>query len=450
MAETRILILDDDALIRTVLSDRLERAGHAVRVAGSLAEARALLRTGVPDLALLDMKLPDGEGIDLLPELVDELDVPCIMMTAHATVSSAVAALKRGARDLLEKPISYERLDASVGGALEITALRREVRVLREQGRAEGVIIGGSPGMQEVFRLVERVAPAEHTTVLIMGETGTGKGVVARLIHRLSPRVDQPFVNVTCTSLAETIMESELFGHEKGAFTDARAMKRGLVELADHGTLFLDEIGELSPRLQGKLLQFIEDRTFRRVGGTRDLSVDTRLVTATNRDLEKDVDAGVFRADLYYRLRVVPIQLPPLRERVSDVPELAKHFVDSFSRDLGKRVNRITPEALDLLRRYAWPGNVRELRNVIERSVLLADGDSLTADGLPPEVRAPRRENEASFDMGPNGLDIEALERTLLREALRRAEGNRTTAGRLLGLSRHQIRNRLKKYGEEP
>jgi two-component system, NtrC family, response regulator AtoC len=450
MAETRILILDDDALIRTVLSDRLERAGHAVRVAGSLAEARALLRTGVPDLALLDMKLPDGEGIDLLPELVDELDVPCIMMTAHATVSSAVAALKRGARDLLEKPISYERLDASVGGALEITALRREVRVLREQGRAEGVIIGGSPGMQEVFRLVERVAPAEHTTVLIQGETGTGKGVIARLIHRLSPRVDQPFVNVTCTSLAETIMESELFGHEKGAFTDARAMKRGLVELADHGTLFLDEIGELSPRLQGKLLQFIEDRTFRRVGGTRDLSVDTRLVTATNRDLEKDVDAGVFRADLYYRLRVVPIQLPPLRERVSDVPELAKHFVDSFSRDLGKRVNRITPEALDLLRRYAWPGNVRELRNVIERSVLLADGDSLTADGLPPEVRAPRRENEASFDMGPNGLDIEALERTLLREALRRAEGNRTTAGRLLGLSRHQIRNRLKKYGEEP
>jgi two-component system, NtrC family, response regulator AtoC len=450
MAETRILILDDDALIRTVLSDRLERAGHAVRVAGSLAEARALLRTGVPDLALLDMKLPDGEGIDLLPELVDELDVPCIMMTAHATVSSAVAALKRGARDLLEKPISYERLDASVAGALEITALRREVRVLREQGRAEGVIVGGSPAMQEVFRLVERVAPAEHTTVLIQGETGTGKGVVARLIHRLSPRVQQPFVNVTCTSLAETIMESELFGHEKGAFTDARAMKRGLVELADHGTLFLDEIGELSPRLQGKLLQFIEDRTFRRVGGTRDLSVDTRLITATNRNLEKDVEDGTFRADLYYRLRVVPIQLPPLRERVSDVPELAKHFTDSFSRDLGKRVNRISPDALDLLRRYAWPGNVRELRNVIERSVLLADGDTLTADGLPPEVRAPRRESDTTFDMGPNGLDIEALERTLLREALRRAEGNRTTAGRLLGLSRHQIRNRLKKYGEEP
>jgi two-component system, NtrC family, response regulator AtoC len=450
MAETRILILDDDALIRTVLSDRLERAGHAVRVAGSLAEARALLRTGVPDLALLDMKLPDGEGVDLLPELIEELDVPCIMMTAHATVSSAVGALKKGARDLLEKPISYDRLDASVAAALEVTALRREVRVLREQGRTEGDIVGGSAAMQELFRIVERVAPAENTTVLIQGETGTGKGVIARLIHRLSPRAQQPFVNVTCTSLAETIMESELFGHEKGAFTDARAMKRGLVELADHGTLFLDEIGELSPRLQGKLLQFIEDRTFRRVGGTRDLSVDVRLVAATNRDLEKDVDAGTFRADLFYRLRVVPLQLPPLRERVSDVPELARRFVETYSRDLGKRVKRVDSDALDLLRRYPWPGNVRELRNVIERSVLLADGDTLTADALPPEVRSPKKSSETTFDMGPDGLDIEALERTLLREALRRADGNRTTAGRLLGLSRHQIRNRLKKYGEEP
>jgi two-component system, NtrC family, response regulator AtoC len=450
MAETRILVLDDDALIRTVLSDRLERAGHTVRVAGSIAEVRALLRTGVPDLALLDMKLPDGEGTDLLPELVGELDVPVIMMTAHATVASAVTALKQGARDLLEKPISYERLDASVGAALEVTALRREVRVLREQGRSDGVIVGTSTAMQELFRMVERVAPAENTTVLIEGETGTGKGVIARLIHRLSPRAQQPFVNVTCTSLAETIMESELFGHEKGAFTDARTMKRGLVELADHGTLFLDEIGELSPRLQGKLLQFIEDRTFRRVGGTRDLSVDTRLVTATNRDLEADVKAGTFRADLFYRLRVVPLHLPPLRERASDVPDLARHFLTAYSRDLGKHVRKFAPAALELLRDYHWPGNVRELRNVIERSVLLADGDTLTVDALPPEVRSPRRTNGSPIEIGPDGLDIEALERTLLREALRRAEGNRTTAGRLLGLSRHQIRNRLKKYGEVP
>ncbi|HSJ10366.1 MAG TPA: sigma-54 dependent transcriptional regulator [Longimicrobiales bacterium] len=450
MAETRILILDDDALIRTVLADRLERSGHSVRVAGSLHEARALLRTGTPDIALLDMKLPDGDGTSLLPELVGELDVPCIMMTAHATVEGAVGALKLGARDLLEKPITYERLDATVAAALEVTALRREVRALREQGRTDGMVVGVSAGMTELIRMVERVAPAENTTVLIQGETGTGKGVIARLIHRLSPRAQQPFVNVTCTALAETIMESELFGHEKGAFTDARTLKRGLVELADHGTLFLDEIGELSPRLQGKLLQFIEDRTFRRVGGTRDLSVDARLVAATNRDLHRDVEEGTFRADLYYRLRVVPLYLPPLRERAGDVPELAKHFVDSFSRDLGKRVRRIAPDALAALAAYSWPGNVRELRNVIERSVLLADGDVITRDALPPEVRNPPRQNGHAIEMGPEGLDIEGLERTLLKEALRRAEGNRTTAGRLLGLSRHQIRNRLKKYGEEP
>jgi two-component system, NtrC family, response regulator AtoC len=446
MAQTRFLILDDDALIRTVLADRLERAGHAVRVAGSLAEARALLRTALPDIALLDVKLPDGEGTELLAELAGELDVPCIMMTAHATVSSAVGALKLGARDLLEKPLSYERLDASVNSALEVTRLRREVRALREQGRDTGVIIGASPGMQELFRMVERVAPAENTTVLIQGETGTGKGVIAKLIHRLGPRAQQPFVNVTCTALAETIMESELFGHEKGAFTDARAMKRGLVELADHGTLFLDEIGELSPRLQSKLLQFIEERTFRRVGGTRDLTVDARLVAATNRE----VDAGRFRADLYYRLRVVPLHLPPLRERASDIPELVKHFVDVYSRELGRKVRRISPDAIDVLAAYTWPGNVRELRNVIERSVLLADGDALTVDALPPELRAPRRNGEAPIQMGPDGMDIESIERTLLREALRRSEGNRTTAGRLLGLSRHQIRNRLKKYGEVP
>jgi two-component system, NtrC family, response regulator AtoC len=449
MAETRVLVLDDDALIRTVLSDRLERSGHVVRVAGTIAEARAMLRAGIPDLALLDIQLPDGSGTDLLPELVEELDVPCIMMTAHATVHGAVAALKLGARDFLEKPISYERLDATVASALEVTALRREVRALREQGRSDGIVVGTSAPMQELFRVVERVAPAETTTVLIQGETGTGKGVIARLLHRLSPRAAQPFVNVTCTSLAETIMESELFGHEKGAFTDARAMKRGLVELADHGTLFLDEIGELSPRLQGKLLQFIEDRTFRRVGGTRDLSVDTRLIAATNRNLQKDVDDGTFRADLYYRLRVVPLYLPPLRERASDIPEMAKHFVDTYRRDLGKKVNRITPEALTLLRAYSWPGNVRELRNVIERSVLLADGDTLTAEALPPEVRQPERTEQSPIRIGPEGMDIEELERTLLLEALRRAEGNRTTAGRLLGLSRHQIRNRLKKYGED-
>jgi len=433
MAEARILVLDDDELLRTVIAERLDRQGHEVMAAGSLAEARGLVAQAAPDVAFLDIKLPDGEGTELLRELVETTDAAVIMMTAHATVQSAVAALKLGARDFLEKPFSLDRLDSRVAAALEVTALRREVRALREQHGPGGDIVGSSAAMQEVLDLVERIAP--------------GKGVVAHLIHRLSPRADGPFVNVTCSALAETVMESELFGHEKGAFTDARTTKRGLVELADGGTLFLDEIGEVSTRIQSKLLRFIEEKAFRRVGGTRDLSVNARLVAATNRDLEEEVESGDFRADLYYRLRVVPIVIPPLRERPEDIPDLAKHFVETFNAEFGKRVRRIAPETLDLLRRFPWPGNVRELRNVIERSVLLSNGDVLGPDMLPPEVRGDAAGPRPMLELGPDGLDIEELERQLLEEALRRAGGNRTEAGRLLGLSRHQIRNRLNKYG---
>ncbi|HSJ14728.1 MAG TPA: sigma-54 dependent transcriptional regulator [Longimicrobiales bacterium] len=451
MADARILVVDDDTLLRTIIAERLERQGHRVAVAGSLAEAHALLRQGAPDVALLDVKLPDGEGTSLLTELVQELDVQCVMMTAHATVQLAVAALKLGARDFMEKPFSLDRMEATVSAALEVTELRREVRALREVKNGDtGDVIGSSPAMRQVLDLVQRLATANGTTVLIQGETGTGKGVIARLIHRLSHRANGPMVTLTCSALAETLMESEIFGHEKGAFTDARAMKRGMVELADRGTLFLDAIGELSPRLQSKLLQFIEDRSFRRVGGTRDLSVDVRVIAATNRNLEREVQAGNFRADLYYRLRVVPIMLPPLRERTGDIPLLAKTFIDHYNREMSRKVRRIAPDALDVLLRYEWPGNVRELRNVIERAVLLAEGEVLGKSMLPPELCAAHLDDlDSGVELGPDGLDIEALERTLLQQALVRAGGNRTTAGRLLGLSRHQIRNRLKKYGDE-
>ncbi|HEX6559607.1 MAG TPA: sigma-54 dependent transcriptional regulator, partial [Longimicrobiales bacterium] len=259
-------------------------------------------------------------------------------------------------------------------------------------------------------------------------------------------RARGPFINVTCSSLAETLMESELFGHEKGAFTDARTMKRGLVELADAGTLFLDEIGELSLRLQSKLLSFLEDKTFRRVGGTRDITVNTRVVAATNRTLEVEVAEGRFRADLFYRLRVVPVRIPPLRERRSDIEPLAKHFIEAFNREFGRRVRRVSPEALALLMDYGWPGNVRELRNVIERGMLLTEGDLLDRQMLPHELRVTAAA-PPSIEFGAAGIDLHALERKLLEEALRRAEGSRSGAGRLLGLSRHQIRNRLKKYG---
>jgi transcriptional regulator with PAS, ATPase and Fis domain len=314
------------------------------------------------------------------------------------------------------------------------------------------MIVGPSKAMHEVMKLVEKIAPAEKSTVLIEGETGTGKGVLARSIHELSPRREGPFVNVTCSALLGSLLESELFGHEKGAFTDAHTMKRGLVEVATGGTLFLDEIAELPTNLQGKLLRLIEEKAFRRVGGTVDLTVDARVIAATNRDLEADVASGEFRQDLYYRLRVIPVTLPPLRHRRPDIPGLAKTFIERFSRELGMHIEGIDAEAMSLLEKHTWPGNVRELRNVIERAVLLSEGPILTPDLLPVGVRngaelSPRREVSL---LGPDGLNLESLERNLLREALQRAQGNRTEAGRLLGLSRHQIRNRLIKYGGEP
>ena len=449
MASTRVLIVEDDDLLREVTTERLEREGHTVWAAANLAEAWSILEKQTPDLALLDIKLPDGEGTELLQELTRTGETVCVMMSAHATVKSAVDALRAGAVDYMEKPFSFDRLEVTLRGALERTRLMREVRALREQAGLGEDVVGGSPAMKEVFELVRKVAPADSTTVLLEGETGTGKGMLAQAIHRASARSDGPFVNVTCSALAESVMESELFGHEKGAFTDARTMKRGLVELADGGTLFLDEIGELGVRLQGKLLRFIEEKTFRRVGGTKDLQVDARLIAATNRDLEQEAEAGNFREDLYYRLRVFPIRLPPLRERPSDIPALVKTFVEEFNRQFGKKITDVSPEAMELLKRYGWPGNVRELRNLVERTVLLADGPVVTPAMLPAQVagRGVAPGSAPAVELGPEGLDIESLERTLLDEALRRAEGNRTEAGRLLGMSRHQVRNRLKKFG---
>jgi two-component system response regulator AtoC len=450
MSRERLLVVDDDKLIRDILSERLEKKGYRVVRAGSLEEARTAIARSLPDLAILDVKLPDGEGTELLPELAEAEGVPCIMMTAHGTVTSAVEALRLGAEDFLEKPFSMDRLDTTLAHVLERTRLRRQLRALRASGAGDGGIVGVSPEMREVMSLVRRIASADQATVLILGETGTGKGMVARALHEFSPRAQGPFVNVTCSALTETLMESELFGHEKGAFTDARTTKRGLVEVAQGGTLFLDEIAELTPALQSKLLRFLEDHTFRRVGGTEDRTVDVRVVAATNRDLQEEVETGRFREDLYYRLRVLPLTLPPLRRRRGDVPALVAAFIDGYNKELGRSVEGVDPEASELLEAYPWPGNVRELRNVIERAVLLSEGSILTPDLLPPEVRRGGSESGSwvgSFELGPEGIDLEELERRLLEEALRQAEGNRTRAGLLLGLSRHQIRNRLHKYG---
>jgi len=445
MHNARILILEDDALLRSILVERLQRNGYDVVEAGTLAEARRAVQEAPADVALLDIMLPDGKGIDLIEGFHQAYGIPCIMMTSNATVSSAVTALKLGARDYLEKPFSLDRLESVIAGALEVTRLRRELRALREASGAHGDMLGTSPAMREVFKLVERVAPADSATVLILGETGTGKGMLARLIHRLSPRGAGPFVNITATALTETVMESELFGHEKGAFTDARTQKRGLVELADGGTLFLDEIGELSLRLQSKLLQFIEEKSFRRVGGNRDLKVDIRLLTATNRDLDLEVGEGRFRSDLLYRLRVFPITLPALRDREGDIPLLAASFVDHFNREFGRHLTGLDADAIGVLEQHPWPGNVRELRNAVERAVLLAEGPQIKAKDLPSDLLLGGR--EAGPEQALSSMNLETIERTLLERALADARGNLTEAGRMLGLSRHQMRYRLDKYG---
>ena len=448
MAGERLLVLEDDPLLLSVLAERLGREGLEVTTAATLAEARKALDAADQDVALLDLRLPDGEGLSLLREYAPKGDTVWVVMTAHATVSSAVEALKLGAKDYLEKPFTLDRAVATVKQALEMTALRREVAALRDRSSLAGTtVIGESPAMRRVFELVERLAAVDATTVLIEGESGTGKGAIAQALHRLSKRSNGPFVNVTSSALPETLMESELFGHEKGAFTDAHAAKRGLVEMADGGTLFLDEVGELTPGVQAKLLRFIEEKTFRRLGGTRDLVVDVRIVTATNRDLAAEVAAGRFRADLFYRLRVIPITLPPLRERREDIPPLVKHFTAHFNREFGKHVREIAPEAQAMLNAYAWPGNVRELRNVIERAVLLTDGEAIGTRELPPEVTAPLAQMVAAATLPADGVKLDDVERRLLVEALDRAHGNQSHAAALLGLSRHQVRTRMKRHG---
>ena len=448
MAGERLLVLEDDPLLLSVLAERLGREGLEVTTAATLADARRALDAADQDVALIDLRLPDGEGLSLLREFAPRGDTVWVVMTAHATVSSAVEALKLGAKDYLEKPFTLDRAVATVKQALEMTALRREVAALRDRSSHAGTtVIGESPAMRRVFELVERLAAVDATTVLIEGESGTGKGAIAQALHRLSKRSNGPFVNVTSSALPETLMESELFGHEKGAFTDAHAAKRGLVEMADGGTLFLDEVGELTAGVQAKLLRFIEEKTFRRLGGTRDLVVDVRIVTATNRDLAAEVAAGRFRADLFYRLRVIPITLPPLRERREDIQALVKHFTAHFNGEFGKHVREIAPEAQAVLNAYAWPGNVRELRNVIERAVLLTDGDVIGTRELPPEVAAPLAQPVAAAGLPADGVKLDDVERRLLAEALERAHGNQSAAAGLLGLSRHQVRTRMKRHG---
>jgi DNA-binding NtrC family response regulator len=447
MATATLLVVDDEQLIRWSLAERLAQEGHAVVEAGTGKEALERATDEV-DLVLLDYRLPDADGLSLLRQIRKaHPDTVVIMMTAYSSVDMAVSAMKEGAYHYVAKPFNLDEVALLVDKGLETTALRREVRALRAT-QAERYdldrIVGETPVMKAVKALLAKVAVSPASTVLLTGESGTGKDLAAKVIHFTSARAGRPFMNITCSALPEALLESELFGHERGAFTDARQQKRGLLESADGGTVFLDEIGEMVPALQAKLLRFLEEKAFKRVGGAADVRVDARVIAASNRNLEEAVAQGKFREDLYYRLNVLPIALPPLREHPSDIPLLVTYYVDGFNREFKKRVRGVSPEALERLQRHGWPGNIRELRNVIERAVLLADADLLTPEHFP---MLSARQVVPGFELPPAGVNLDDLERDLVVQALARAGGNQTRAATLLGLNRDQIRYRIEKFG---
>jgi DNA-binding NtrC family response regulator len=443
-----ILVVDDEQLIRWSLNERLTHEGYRVVEADTAKAALERHAEGV-DLVILDYKLPDGDGISVLKAIKEnDPDTLVILLTAHSTVDMAVDAMKHGAYHYANKPFNLDEVALLVEKALETTRLRREVRALRaSQARPYGIdhIIGTSKAMSDVKALLQKVASSPASTVLLTGESGTGKDLAAKVLHYSSDRAARPFMNITCSALPEQILESELFGHERGAFTDARQQKRGLLESADGGTVFLDEIGEMAPALQAKLLRFLEEKTFKRVGGVADIRVDVRVVAATNRKLDEEVKKGRFREDLFYRLNVLPIVLPPLRGRADDIPALVNYFVDSYNSEFRKRVKGVTADAMKQLQTYGWPGNIRELRNAVERAMLLTERDSLTADQFPVASGGAPSLTEG-VELPAHGVDLDQLERSLVVQALERTNWNQTRAATLLGLNRDQIRYRIEKF----
>jgi two-component system, NtrC family, response regulator AtoC len=451
----RVLVVDDEKLIRWSVSERLQRDGYDVVSAESGEQALDMVAASPPDLMLLDVRLPGIDGVQTLQRALSlHPELAVLMMSAHSTVDIAVDAMKHGALDFLVKPFPFHALDAAVARAIATLRTRREIAALGDRRGASALqaIVGGSSAMEQLRTMIGRLATSEATTVLIEGESGSGKEVVARAIHLQSARAERPFMQVNCAALPEQLLESELFGHERGAFTDAHAQKRGLFESAEGGSVMLDEIGDLPPGGQAKLLRLLENKTFRRVGGVHELRADVRVIAATNVNLEERVSEGRFRADLFFRLNVVRFVVPALREHPEDVPTLAAHFIARFNQDMKRHVRGISAPAMEVLKAYHWPGNVRELRNVIERAFILhAGADEIRPEHLTPEMRKAtppaRRQDKLVPVVHEEGLVLDDVERKLIAEAMERASGNQSKAARLLGVSRDTLRYRLKKHG---
>ena len=465
-----VLIVDDQPTIRKSLRHLLERKGYRACEADSGATALQTAQVEEPEVILLDLRLPDGDGLEVLERLKGVCpEAAVILLTGHGSVEAAVTAIKKGAEDFLEKdPSSPEVTEVRVEKALEMLKLRRENRYYRYQvhGRTPAQIPGGSPAIREIHSMVDLLAKAPQTTVLVQGESGSGKELVARAVHYRSTRADKPFLEINCAGLSEHLLESELFGHERGAFTDAKALKRGLLEIADGGTIFLDEIGDMPIAIQPKFLRVLENRTFRRVGGTRDISVDVRVITASNKDLAKLVENKTFREDLYYRLKVMPLSVPPLRDRGNDILVLADLFVQEFNGMLKKRIRGFSPEAQQVLMVYSWPGNVRELRNVTERGMILCQTETIPVACLPAELQQLVGIVPAPPPLGATGTSVqvpvaaealgvpssgfgtlEDMEKRYINEVLASVSGNRSQAARLLGISRSTLQDKIRRYG---
>lgn len=445
----KILVVDDEKNMRWALERTLKAQGYEVYQAEDGIKGLQLALELKPDLMILDLKMPGMDGLSVLAELKGKApEIMVVMITAHGTTSSAVEAMKLGAYDYINKPFDIDELKLVVAKALEVEGLKAKVQRLESEVIRRNSfqnIIGKSQAIQRIFDLIERVADTS-ATVLIQGESGTGKEMVARALHYSSARKNKPFVPVNCAALPESLLESELFGHEKGAFTGAISLRQGRFELADGGTIFLDEIGEINPHVQVKLLRVLQERAFERVGGQQTIKADVRVIAATNKDLAQEMREGRFREDLFYRLNVIPIRMPALRERGEDIPLLVEHFLHKY--DSQGRIKSINPAAMKILVEYTWPGNIRELENTIERLAIVSPGPVVEHSDIPPELLQKNLtlESKGSFVLPPEGIELEQLEQNLIKQALDLAQGNKTKAAKLLGLTRHTLLYRLEKY----